>query len=536
MRIPEKAIEELKNFIDHDQPFGPIDADVIEEKTIRKLLFDKQNSIYHSFMKRPTIIVGRRGSGKTAFLQSLRDSEDYKITVPLKTYDAFAQTVKSITEISRTGPVYPEAVQSIWDAVLWTALFSKIVDHFTDSTSKNISTLNIYLANVGITSNMTTDMVIDTVLATISERGEGRPVALAAEILRRLKFEKVNFEEAQQAAKQVLKNEKIQAVILMDSIEKYNLNIDEVVHSISGLLKCLGQFNSRRTRAEIRFCLPAEIYFEFVQMSTNPLKDFGARLLLHWHSGDLLKIAAHRYAIYLFLYYPGYYEEIEGYDLEKREGAIAFFQKILPKVITNQAEIEESALTYLLRHTQLLPRQFLSYLNEIHRLNTMSDEQFPDHISGIAIVQGIQNLEGNLVNEIFSAFSFLYPAAREYCEISLPELPRRFTNGDLQRVYTRHVKRFIKDTNRDPIDYRAFRNMLIEIGAIGRVIGETDYYIQGVFEYIVSNKLNISSEDELCIHPIFSGTFPSSLKKSADIQKFVYPLGADPTSVNIRKF
>lgn len=49
-----------------------------------------------------------------------------------------------------------------------------------------------------------------------------------------------------------------------------------------------------------------------------------------------------------------------------------------------------------------------------------------------------------------------------------------------------------------------FQRMLLEIGAIGRVLPgkEKDVYIKGNFEYTVSHELIIGQEDELCVHPL----------------------------------
>lgn len=49
--------------------------------------------------------------------------------------------------------------------------------------------------------------------------------------------------------------------------------------------------------------------------------------------------------------------------------------------------------------------------------------------------------------------------------------------------------------------------MLTEIGAVGRLVGETDRYYEGVFEYMVPNKLIYSSRDRFCIHPVFSEVY-----------------------------
>jgi hypothetical protein len=91
--------------------------------------------------------------------------------------------------------------------------------------------------------------------------------------------------------------------------------------------------------------------------------------------------------------------------------------------------------------------------------------------------------------------------------------------GELHQVFTRHGKAVFGGEG-----MFEFQRMLIEIGALGRVIKgkETDVYIQGNFEYTVAHELTISHDDQLCIHPLFSGIFSNGNRKDRP----VYPYGA----------
>jgi hypothetical protein len=91
--------------------------------------------------------------------------------------------------------------------------------------------------------------------------------------------------------------------------------------------------------------------------------------------------------------------------------------------------------------------------------------------------------------------------------------------GDLHRVFTRYGKSVFGSDN-----LFEFQRMLLEIGAVGRVIKgkETDFYIKGNFEYTVSHELVLSQDDELCVHPLFSGIFHGSGQQDRP----VYPYGS----------
>ena len=66
-------LDAIKPYITKDEPFGPIDAFDIDpqDKKVLGFLFEKQNNIYKSLRNRPSIIMGRRGSGKTAYLRTV---------------------------------------------------------------------------------------------------------------------------------------------------------------------------------------------------------------------------------------------------------------------------------------------------------------------------------------------------------------------------------------------------------------------------------------------------------------------------------
>jgi hypothetical protein len=92
--------------------------------------------------------------------------------------------------------------------------------------------------------------------------------------------------------------------------------------------------------------------------------------------------------------------------------------------------------------------------------------------------------------------------------------------SDLHRVFTRHGKAVFGSD-----DLFEFQRMLLEIGAVGKVISanDKDLYIKGGFEYTISHQLSISQEDELCVHPLFSGIFQGSDKQ----ERPVYPYGSN---------
>jgi hypothetical protein len=294
------------------------------------------------------------------------------------------------------------------------------------------------------------------------------------------------------------------------------LDIDSVGYALQGLLKIVGSMNKPRDIVDIRFCLPSELYPRFVELSSNPNKDFRRALKLQWSASELILIGAQRLMFYLALNHRELYKKYVHLDLTKRTDALFLFSAVLPEKITNRKGYQEETISYILRHTQLLPRHFIILLNSIFRDH--GSNRFP--VSEERIISGIQQVEEAMVGEIFVAFNLVYPNAKVTCRKCLPELGHKFTMSDLHRVFTRHGKVVFGSD-----DLFEFQRMLLEIGAVGKVISanDKDLYIKGSFEYTISHQLSISQEDELCVHPLFSGIFQGSDK----LERPVYPYGSN---------
>jgi hypothetical protein len=264
--------------------------------------------------------------------------------------------------------------------------------------------------------------------------------------------------------------------------------------------------------------VPAEIYQRLIKISSNPNKDFRRALKLQWTASELVRIGALRLKYYLDLYHNDFLNRLLPLNLNKRSDAIRLFQAVLPARITNQAGYQEDTLSYILRHTQLLPRHFLMFLNSIFK-GLANNHSRPFPISEARIVNGIRQMEEFIVSEIFVAFKQTHPSAEETCKRCLPELGHKFTESELHKNFTRHGKAVFGSDN-----LLAFQRMLLEIGALGRALPgkESDPYIRGEFEYSISHELVISREDELCVHPLFSGIFRASGRNDRP----VYPYGS----------
>ena len=77
----------IRPYITKDEPFGPIDSVDIDSQDVKaiKLLFEQHNWIYKNLRNRPSIIMGRRGAGKTHYLRSVFFDKGYDFYTEIRT-------------------------------------------------------------------------------------------------------------------------------------------------------------------------------------------------------------------------------------------------------------------------------------------------------------------------------------------------------------------------------------------------------------------------------------------------------------------
>jgi hypothetical protein len=263
-------------------------------------LFEKHNRIYKNLHQRPSIIIGRKGSGKTSYLRAVFFDKQYDFYIEIRTAHLLGHISSVIQGLTRDA-VFPETLSELWETILWICVLAK-VRAYGFMTFEALQVMNAYLNNLGVRSGDTVDDVLWNLANLFDEVMRQNPRDGIAEILRRL--DRVNFADAKALAVARLQSSRKSFVILMDSLDDFRLDIDSVSHSLQGLLKFVGSMNKPRDVVDIRFCLPSELFHRIVRISSNPNKDFRRALKLQWTASELILIGAQRLMYYLALYYP----------------------------------------------------------------------------------------------------------------------------------------------------------------------------------------------------------------------------------------
>lgn len=511
--------EPLKEFVNPDQPFGPISTPTISNYQAFSSLLDTNNEISRELNKRPSLIIGRRGSGKTAFLNSLALDRRYSVIVALEPGDAFPSMIRNI-ERKLPSNIMAEEAAKLWHALLWGAVFQQLLVCHPAHSAAELLPVAHYLEGLGIKPGMSFYAVMRAILGAIANLN--KRVKILVDAIEDLASRGVRFQEAHDCAESFMAKQNIKAIILMDSLEQFPLDEPAMAKAMTGLLRCVGQFNQPGRPCELRCCLPSELYPRLIDLSAAPLKDFASRTVLQWRSHELLHLAALRYSTFIRLYYPeGWRRCFARLDLSRRDDVRLFWAEILPDKVTNRLGECEDAIAYIMRHTQLLPRHLILYLNEISK-KALSTNGKSVGLDQESIIEGVRASEHILCHEIFSAFQQVHPKAQNACEGLLPNLPLTFRFGDLHREFNRN--RRVLDAFEDHHEAIA---ILLGVGAIGVVSDETDRYTRAIFSYTLSDNLNYRADDIFCVHPIFVERHRVINHVKQEPIKPVYPAGSE---------
>lgn len=530
--------DRIRQYVTSQAPLGPSDAAQIKDIEVAARLFDPHNKSFNSLLRKDlSVVIGRRGSGKTALLTSykyrpylaasgdfepdtLSDFSAYNIVIEISTHKEFEEmqrrVVKDQSSFRPIESIVEDWAKLILDYVLATLVSEEVATNKRASQNVHLMTIQNYLRQ---DENMYEDEVRKVVWGQSlwgKIRGFGRSK----------KTEEVEYlsqDDAVKRAVEYLKDEKKRAVVIFDSMDEYNIGNPAFDRTVGALVRFISHFNTRHDRIKIKLVLPSEIFPEVQKASGNPLKDLVSFDQVQWSAMELMQIAAYRYNLFLSLYDKEFYNsrELKRLDLNRREDVHLFWSRFFPKTHTNRYGIEEDTLNYVLRHTQLLPRQLLMILQKIvvssYRL-TGGYREFKDGM----IRKAIDEMEPIIAGEIFGAFRHVYPFAEVIGKAVFGNLPTILSYDQLEDQWRKKARHQMSKLNAE-FEMVHFSDMLIRMGIIGLVIGETQRYYEGQFGYGLLTPFNIGGGNQLCVHPIFSKYFNAAGNPKA---KAISPQGA----------
>jgi hypothetical protein len=513
----DNCLELLRKYVREDQPFGPPDAVDVEEPICAAALYDWNNRAFAEMLTGSDVFVGRRGSGKSSLLKSFPVrkflAEDFKSAeglafrkkyhVPPKVFTNTPMIVVQIAtpnevsaiedDIDKAGRVPPvELLSEQWRKRMWLQVLRKLEQ-----------------ADGALWDDMPDDL---KAYAANDDLGEPNALRLSAEV-------------AIRRVEEYLRAKSVRIVATFDNLEENSFTPKRNA-VLGGLIAATGKFiGAQHPSVDVKLCLPAELFREIKKFAFRPDKDLHRVQYLHWNAKELLQLAAKRLRVYMAANDIEQFELNCNIDLSSREDLVNFWHLYFPERIKNGDGGEEDTITYILRHTQMLPRQFISVLNAIcRRYRGEGDRIFYRRFSDREIRKGVEDSEIPSKDAILFMYQNRYPELEDMLSVSLPRLSREFDYGYLQSIWQSSAKTYMERMGMD--DFLSFWRLLISIGVIGvRSDSEsTAIYSLARFEYNTKYPMTISDKDVLCVHPLFSRTY-NLVKKSGT--RTILPRGSD---------
>jgi len=460
------------------------------------------------------LIRGRRGSGKTALavhLGSYKESHGVpEILSEEKISREFLLQISKSASDNQSNPPQVSLLRDGWNLIIWSILFIKYSGQDEQ----------IRKASVRVCAGHTCSD-FDQYIATVLKSFQGK-LELPNFWQLATQFSTDNILQA--AVPRVLAQVARQPItISIDTAEHYNINNSQIMNSFAALIEAASLFESyysHKYPVYVKVYLPDESYSALVQRYiSNPAKHVRNVVLLRWRPRDLLKCVMHRLAHNVNRRLD-WREVLPIPDISRGLGSdevvrTKMWNPIFGEYVKSRIGITENSWVYVLRHTQLQPRQVIRICNEII-LKSIKAGEFPK-ISAESIRSGIQAAEHacaewiiNSFKEVFPGFDMVVDALKNGPAVIKPTELRSEILGRAAQIMGRVPKSIVANFE-DFEDFSrtyskdGFLRVLIQSGILGRVVSraENQRIIRAQFQYNTDQDISIHENEECVVHPMF---------------------------------
>lgn len=482
-----------RTIAEHFSPFG--EADCESEVKLLKQEYSEYffyHTRFNSLALDPTVflIVGRRGAGKTALSQFFSFQKQLRRAIAIDVDEpvVFEQVLERIiTKTAQTREVAIPRIAKVWDFVIWSIIFRELQDR-----DVRIKAACIFGDRSGKVSNF----IRHTLKALLN-----RLVKTEDDLLDEL--ENIVADDRIKAGKQAVLEltRKEQVIVAVDTLENYAINDDGMMRAIAALIQCGSDFNREYARKGIhlKIFVMAEVFpYLKEEVILNTLKFVRNEVHLHWRPKDLLRLISWRF--YNYLQAIGQLSPLsrninwDDYNDVRQKMWDPYFGCNL----RNGRGMVEPTFPYVLRHTQMRPRQLIVLCNSIAE-RAFNESTFPKFRPESVVASVLQG-ENMLAEEIFNSYSSVYPKVGRIAE-ALSGLPMIFKGNELDK------RAPLTSSEWTPGEYSpfAFRQLVAELGIIGRVrqIDEKAGVVEADFEYRSESRLPLLVNDYCVVHPMF---------------------------------
>ncbi|HEY9643711.1 MAG TPA: hypothetical protein V6C57_24695 [Coleofasciculaceae cyanobacterium] len=474
-------------------PFG--EADCESEVKLLKQEYSEYffyETRFNSLALDPNVflIVGRRGSGKTALSQFFSFQKQLRNTIAIDVDEpvAFEQMLEKVSKLAlQSREVAIPKIAKIWDFLIWLIIFRELKDQ-----DIRIRAACIFGDKHGKVSNFIRHTLSALVNHFLDTEGD-----LLSELEAILSDERI---AAGKAAVLKLAHQK-PVIVAIDTLENYAINDDMMMRTTAALIQCSSEFNRDHARngVHLKVFLMAEVFpYLKEEVILNTLKFVRHEIYLHWRPKDLMRLISWRFHHYLRAVGQLSEESANIKWDDYNEVREKMWNPYFGNSLRNNKGLSERSFPYVLRHTQMRPRQLIVLCNTI-AARAAREKTFP-RFHPETIVKAVAEGECALAEEVFNSYSSVYPKVGRIVE-ALSGLPMIFKGNELDK----RAPLTASEWPAGEYSPLAFRQMIAELGIVGRVrhIDQKSGFVEADFEYSSKTRLPLMVTDYCVVHPMF---------------------------------
>ena len=480
-------------------PFGMADCESeleeLHEEGYQKIYFGHTPFNVAALDPKTYLIIGRRGAGKTALSHYFSFQTD--IANPLVIdVDEPQEYQKVLTQIAKRSYYSSELAiphaRDVWTYLIWCLIFEN-TKHSTDAIRKAcIPCETSELRSHAGFLNKAVDWLLMQFRETDLDANE--------QTLGRLS-DAVAHTEAIAAVIELAKSRQI--FIAVDTLEKYDVTDTGLMNAIAGLVEAAAAFNVKYAKhgVHIKVFVSGEIFPYLMEVALqNPLKSVKHPVHMLWRAKDLLRLIAWRYHRFLRKENRLLPESLQSIDWDSPKDVLAkAWIPYFGRIVTNKRGESEHSFAYVLRHTQMRPRQLIELCNAI-AARAIESGAFP-MATNDDIVAGVTDGEYKLATEIVNSYSRVHEGVAEIVR-ALNKMPMSFLGSELDRRAPESAPHW-KGGGYSP---NAFSRLAVELGIVGKIVHlSSSGHISAEFEYSQRSTMRVTHRDQCVIHPMFLG-------------------------------
>jgi hypothetical protein len=472
-------------------PFGEVccenEIDVLQEH-YPDFYYDLSRFNQEALDPEVYLIIGRRGCGKTSltkffgFQGYIRGAHNIDIDEPA-IYDGIINRVAHKNYIS--PDLIVNDVRKIWEYLIWSLIFYEFRTY-----DPCFERAGFFTGKQGRFSVFVHELVKQVLAKYVDESGS------VADSLTDMLADPL-FSRAKERALAITRTEPV--IIAIDTFERYDRNNEAMMAVTAALIQAASKFNVAYAHRgiHIKAFVSAEI-FPYIQEGNipNTTKFIRDPLYMLWKPKDLIRLIAWRFYKYLSTEHTLPFKDVNWDDFDEVRAKL--WTPYFGDTIKNLHGDPEQSLPYILRHTQMRPRQLVILCNRIAKVAS-KENVFPNFYK-LNIAQIIAENEATLADEVLNSYSLIYPGVGEIVT-ALTSAPAIFKGNYIDQV-ARRTSRNWPDGSYTML---AFRRLVTELGIVGRAreMNEKVKIVEADFEYAMNDRLVLTETDTCVIHPMF---------------------------------